>query len=71
MTGHRRPPKHIWLLVLIAVVLIGHLVALRYLLSHVAVSAAVVSGVVVVIIGKHLGAAAAFGPLYARFRRRR
>jgi len=50
--------------------LAGHLLAMRYVLSHIAASAAVVSGLVVVMVAKHLGAAALFGPLYARFWRR-
>jgi hypothetical protein len=54
----------------VATVLLANLSAMRYVLSHTTASAAVASGVVVLMIAKHLGAAALFGPLYARFRRR-
>jgi hypothetical protein len=46
----------------------GHVVLLYYGLPHTALSAAVVSGVIVLIVIKHLGL---LGPLYALFRRRR
>jgi hypothetical protein len=49
------------------IVLVAHSVVFYYALSHAALSAAVVSGVIVFIVIKHLGL---LGPLYALFRRR-
>lgn len=45
----------------------GHGIALHYLLSHAALSAAVASGVMILVVVKHLGL---LGSLYALFRRR-
>jgi hypothetical protein len=56
--------------VLVVVGVIGvaaHSAALYYVLSHRRVSVAVVSGVVILIVIKHLGL---LGPLYGLFRRR-
>lgn len=48
--------KHALLLAVVAIALIaGHGVALYYLSSHVAASAAIMSAVVLLIIAKHLG----------------
>jgi hypothetical protein len=58
-----------WVL-LVPVGLIGlaaHSAALYYVLSHTRVSVAVVSGVIILVVSKHLGL---LGPLYALFRRR-
>lgn len=49
------------------VVLATHSVVLYYVVSPTALSAAVVSGVIALIVIKHLGL---IGPLYALFRRR-
>jgi VIT1/CCC1 family predicted Fe2+/Mn2+ transporter len=55
MKGHRRWPARTWILLPTAVVLgVGHIV-LPYLLAHAALSATVVSGVIVVIVVTHLG----------------
>lgn len=71
MSGDHRLTKRGWILVVVTIVVIGHALAMRYVLSHVAVSTTVVAGVVVLIVAKHLGAAAVLGPLYTRLRRRR
>ncbi len=68
MTAHKRPRMRRWLLVSVGIVLLaGHSVILYYVQPHVALSAAVLSGVVVLIVIKHLGLLA---PLYAAVRRR-
>lgn len=57
-----------WLLLVGVIVLVtGHVVALYYGLSLAALSAAMVTGVIVLIVIKHLGL---LGPLYDLFRRR-
>ncbi len=64
MKGHGRLPKSPWMLLVGVVGLIaGH----AYVLSHMALSAAVLSGVIILVVIKHLGF---LGPLYALFRRR-
>ena len=71
MSGHRRLLTRTWMLPLPAVVLIAGHVILPYSLSHTALSAAVVSGVIVLMVVKHLGLLAVLlGPLRACFRRR-
>ena len=69
MKEHGRPRMRPWmLLVLVGVIGLGsHSVVLYYVLSHTALSAAVVSSVIVLIVIKHLGL---LGPLYALVRRR-
>jgi hypothetical protein len=69
MKEHGRARMRTWiLLVLVAVIGLGsHSVVLYYVLSHTALSAAVVSGVIVLIVIKHLGL---LGSLYALVRRR-
>lgn len=68
-----RPPhllarRRVWLLPLLATVLLaGHGVILYYVSSHVMLSAAVLSGAVILLVVKHVGL---LGPLYALFRRR-
>jgi hypothetical protein len=52
-------------MLLVAAGVIGHSVVLYYGLAHAALSAAVVSGLIGLILIKHLGL---FGPLYALFR---
>jgi hypothetical protein len=62
-------PRRLWLALAIAVVLIaGHGVFLYYISSHMAVSAAVIAGVILLVLVKHLGL---LGPLYAMLRKRR
>ena len=68
MKGHSRRLSHPWLLPVGAVALIAaHVTILRYVLTHAALSAAVVSGVVVLVVIKHLGL---LGSVFALFRRR-
>ena len=66
--GHSRVRP--WMLLVGVITLVaGHLVALYYGLSHTVLSAATVaSGVIVLIVIRHLGLR---GPLHALFRRRR
>ena len=56
-----------WILLLLVAVLAGHGVILYYALSHVTLSAAVLSGAIILLVIKHVGL---LGPLYALFRRR-
>ena len=69
MNGHNLLSMRHWMvLVVIAVVLIaGHGIFLYYISSYMALSAAVVSGVIILVVIKHLGL---LGPLYVLFRRR-
>lgn len=68
MKEHRRLRIRPWMLLVGVIGLVaGHVALLYYGLSHAALSAAVVSSVVVLIVVKHLGL---LGPLYALFRRR-
>jgi uncharacterized membrane protein (GlpM family) len=69
MKERSRPQMRPWMLLLLAGI-IGiavHSAALYYVLSHARVSAAVVSGVIILVLIKHLGL---LGPVYAWFRRR-
>jgi hypothetical protein len=69
MKAPGRPRTRPWMLLAGVIGLVaGHVVLLSYGLSHRAVSAAVVSGVIVLVVIKHLGL---LGPLYALIRRRR
>jgi hypothetical protein len=72
MKGHRRLLTRTLMLSVGAVVLIaGHGIILSYVLSYTALSAAVVSGVMMLVVITHLGLLAPLlGPLYALFRRR-
>ncbi|MGH7628759.1 MAG: hypothetical protein ACREOF_05115 [Gemmatimonadales bacterium] len=69
-----RPPHllargRVWMLpVLVIVLLAGHGVILYYMSSHVILSAAVLSGAIILLMIKHVGL---LGLLYALFRRRR
>ena len=66
MTG-RRLFKSSWMLAGGAVALIAaHATILRYVLPHAALSAVVVSGVIILVVIKHLGL---LGSLFALFRR--
>ncbi len=66
---HLLARKRFWILPLLLVVLIaGHGVILYYVSSHVMLSAAVLSGAIILLVIKHVGL---LGPVYALFRRRR
>ena len=68
MRGHSRLRARGWMLPVGVVILIaGHGIVLYYFSSHVALSAAVVSGVIILVVIKHLGV---LGSTYALFRRR-
>ena len=69
MMGHDHPRMRPWMLMVPVgvILLVAHSVVLYYALSHKALSATVASGLIVLIVIKHLGL---FGPLYALFRRR-
>ena len=59
----------LWLWIAVAAVLMaGHGVILFYVSSHMAVSAAVIVGVILLVVVKHVGL---LGPLYAMLRKRR
>lgn len=61
---------HLRILTLLAgavLLIAGHGFILYYISSHIALSATAVSGVVILMVLKHLGM---LGPLYALFRRR-
>jgi hypothetical protein len=62
----RRPIR--MLPVLLIVLLAGHAILLYYVSGHVVLSAAILSGVLLLVVIKHVGL---LGELYARFRRRR
>jgi membrane protein YdbS with pleckstrin-like domain len=66
---HLLARRRVWVLpVLMIVLLVGHGVILYYASSHVMLSAAVLSGAIILLVIKHVGL---LGPLYALFRRRR
>ena len=68
MNGHDRPRVRLWIvLVGVAALIAGHGIILYYVSSHTALSAAIVSGVLLLVVVKHLRL---LGPLYALFRRR-
>ena len=68
MTGHGRLRARAWMLMVGVIVLIAaHGVILYYFSSHLALSAAVVSGAIILAVIKHLGL---LGPVYALVRRR-
>ena len=68
MKGHSLQRSRIGVVVALAVALIaGHAVVLYYASSHLALSAGLGSGVILLIVIKHLGL---LGPAYALFRRR-
>ena len=67
MKGHALSRRRMWVLALLAVLLIaGHGIILYYASSHLALSVGLVSGVIVLIVIKHLGL---LGPTYALLRR--
>ncbi len=67
MKGHNRWFKRPWVLLVGAVALIAvHATILRYVLAHAILSAAAVSGVIIVVVIKHVGL---LGSLVALFRR--
>jgi membrane protein YdbS with pleckstrin-like domain len=66
---HLLAPRRVWMLpVLVVMLLAGHGVILYYVSSHVMLSAAVLSGAIILLAIKHVGL---LRPLYALFRRRR
>jgi len=68
MTRHGRLRARAWMLMVGVITLIAaHGVILYYFSSHLALSAAVVSGMIILVVIKHLGL---LGPVYALFRRR-
>jgi len=72
MKGHRRlMTRTLMLSVGVVVLIAGHGIILSYVLSHTALSATVVSGVIILVVIKHLRLLAVWlGPLYALFRDR-
>jgi hypothetical protein len=72
MKGHSRLLTRTLMLSVGVVLLIAcHAIILSYVLSHTAISATVVLGVIILVVIKHLGwLAVLLGPLYALFRRR-
>jgi hypothetical protein len=71
MKGHRQLLTRTWMLPMVAVVLIAVHIILPYLWAHTALSATVVSGVMLLMVVKHLGwLAVLLGPFRAYFRRR-
>ena len=68
MRRHSPLRARAWMLAVGVIILIaGHGIILYYFASHVTLSTAVVSGVIILVVLKHLGV---LGPLYALFRRR-
>jgi hypothetical protein len=68
MKVHSRPRARAWILPVGVVILIaGHGILLYYISSDMGPSAVVVSGVIILVVIKHLGL---LGPLYVLFRRR-
>ena len=68
MTRHNRIITRRWLLLALAVVLISsHALVLRYALQHKSLSAAMATGMMILVLMTHLRL---FGRLHARFRRR-
>ena len=68
MKAHARLLMRTWMLPVGVIILIaGHGIILYNVWSHTALSAAVVLGVIILVVIKHLGL---LGPLYALFRRR-
>jgi hypothetical protein len=66
--GHNRMLSRPWLLLALAVVLIAsHGLVLRYALRHKSLSAAMVTGILILVVMTHLGL---LSRLYALFRRR-
>ena len=67
MKGHTRPFKRRWVVLIGALALIAaHATILRYVWQHTVMSAAVVSGVIILVVIKHLGL---LGSLFALLRR--
>jgi hypothetical protein len=71
MTAHIRLPKGSWLLALMILLTLSAHLLVPYFLTHMAVSATLFSGLVVLAVLKHLGLlAVALRSLYARFQQR-
>jgi membrane protein YdbS with pleckstrin-like domain len=66
-THSRLLTRSLVLSVAVVVFIAGHGIILYYVSSHTALRAAVLSGVIILVVIKHLGM---LGPLYALFRRR-
>ena len=67
MIGHGRLFPRVWMIAVAMIALLAvHTVGLGYLASHTTLSAAVLSGLVIVVVIKHVGL---LGPIYALFRR--
>lgn len=67
-----RPRLRPWMLLVGAIGLVAGQVVLYYVLSYMALPAALVSGVIGLVVLKHLGLLTVLlGPLYVLFRRRR
>ena len=72
MRGHSRLRARAWMLAVGVIILIaGHGIILYYFSSHMALSAAVVSGVIILVVIKHLGLLGTVYPLFRRRARRR
>jgi hypothetical protein len=67
MNRHIHLPKRVWIIPLLVVALIAGHAILYYAMSHKVLSGAVASGVIVLVVIKHLGL---LGPFYALLRRR-
>ncbi len=66
---HLLARRRVWMLPVLAIgLLAGHGVILYYASSHLVLSAAVLSGAIILLVIKHVGL---LGPLYALLRRRR
>jgi hypothetical protein len=68
MTGHRRLlTRPGIMLIVVAILIAGHGIALYFVAWHTTLSAAVLSSVIILVVIKHLGL---LGALFALFRRR-
>lgn len=67
---YRLPLRGSVFVIVIALVIAAHVLVVRYALSHMAIGAAVGTGLVVLVILKHLSAAGLLKPLLTRLRRR-
>jgi hypothetical protein len=67
MKGYSRIVARPWAMIAAVILLFAAHGLAFYFLRHLALSAAVVSGIVVLVVVKHIGA---FGSLYALFRKR-
>jgi hypothetical protein len=71
MNGHPRRLTRTWLFPVVAIALIAGHTIVPYFWAHTVLSATVMSGVILLMVVKHLGLLAVLlGPLRAHFRRR-